>query len=328
MSTHRTGRTSAVLLAGGLTAVLALAACGGSATGTGAAGESTSGAPSGPVTTGGSSTVGPLTKNIGERFTAVNPGVSVSTDITSTGAGFKALCEGKLDIANASRAIEPGERQACERAGVKFTEILAANDGITVVVNPENSWAKCLTTDQLKKLWSPQSQGAVTTWKQADAGWPEEKLALFGPDLTSGTLDYFTEKITGTEKSIRSDYTGSTDDHKTLEGVHGAKGGLGFLGLSYALDNEDLVKRVAVDGGKGCVEATPSTVRDGSYAPLSRPLYIYVNNAQVGAKPQVKKFLEYYVQWARNIAEDNNFVPVTESQRDDARRALAEAEGS
>lgn len=327
MGTHRTGRTSAFAVVGGL-AAMALAACGGSAGGGATTGASTSGGLSGSVTTAGSSTVGPLTKNIGERFTAVNPGVSVSTDITSTGEGFKALCEGKLDVANASRKIEADEQQACQKAGVKYTEILAANDGITVVVNPENSWAKCLTTDQLKKLWSPQSQGTVTTWKQADGAWPEEKLALYGPDLESGTLDYFTQKIIGTEKSIRSDYTGSTDDHKTLEGVHGAKGGLGFLGLSYALDNEDLVKRVAVDGGKGCVEATPSTVRDGSYAPLSRPLYIYVNNAQVSAKPQVKKFLEYYVQWARNIAEDNNFVPVTESQRDDARRALAEAEGS
>lgn len=303
----------------------ALSACGGAQEAPPAATPSSP--VSGRIVIAGSSTVGPLTNNIADRFTAANPDTHITTDITSTGEGFRALCTGSLDVSNASRAIEPAEVQACERAGIKYTQILAANDGITVVVNPANTWARCLSVEALRKMWSPQSQGTVTTWKQVDPSYPDEPLALYGPDMTSGTLDYFTEKINGTEKEIRSDYSGSTDDHKTLEGVHAHEGGVGFLGLSYALDDEDMATRVDVDGGKGCVEATPTTVRDGTYAPLSRPLYIYVNNASFESKPQVKRFIEYYVQWARNVAEDNNFVPVTETQRDDAKRALAELGG-
>lgn len=283
---------------------------------------------SGDVTTGGSSTLSPLTSDIGDRFMAVQPGVKVTTQSTSTGEGFKAFCAGRLDVANASRPIEQAEMDACGASGVKYTEILAANDAISIIVNKNNKWATCLTTAELKKLWEPAAAGNVSTWNQVRDTFPAEKLALFGPDSTSGTLDLFTTKITGPEKALRSDYTGSLDDHETIKGVNANPGGVGFLGLSYVVDNPDLVKPVAVDNGAGCVPPSSDTVRDGSYAPLSRPLYVYVNNAAVKDKPQVRAFMEYYVQWARNVAIDSNFVPVTESQRAAAKKSLAEAEGA
>lgn len=281
---------------------------------------------SGIVVSGGSSTLGPLTKSIAERYAAYTPGVKVDVAITSTGEGFQGLCSGKLDVANASRPIEPPERQACEKAGIKFTEILAANDAISVIVNKDNGWARCMTLENLKTMWSKDSTNTVTTWRQVNQRYPEEKLALYGPDTTSGTLDVFTQQINDREKSIRTDYTGSEDDNVTVRGVQEAKGGVGFLGYSYVKDNEDIIKSVAIDGGKGCVEPNPTSVRDGSYTPLSRPLYAYVNNASIKDKPQVKAFMEYYVQWARNVAEDSNFVPVTESQRQNAKRQLEAAE--
>lgn len=279
---------------------------------------------SGEVTTAGSSTVGPLTKAIASRYKAYQPGVEVSVGVTSTGEGFGAFCSGTLDIANASRRIEPDEKAACERVGIGYTEVLVANDAISVVVNPANTWAKCLTMAELKKLWEPAAAGSVRTWKDVRESFPAEPLGLFGPDSTSGTLDVFTLAVTGAEKAIRSDYRGSLDDTATVSGVRDAKGGVGFLGYSYVLEAEDVVRAVSIDSGRGCVAPTPPTVEDGSYGALARPLFIYVSNGAAKDKPQVRSFVEYYVQWARNVAEDSNFVPVTEAQREQARTQLSQ----
>lgn len=306
-----------------LGACLALAGCGLDAP-TGAPADSTT--PTTTITSAGSSTLGPLTQAIVDRYRVTTPQTQVTVDITSTGDGLKALCAGSLDFANASRRITDEERKACEAQGITYTEILAANDAISLVVSKGNGWAKCLTTAELKKMWEPAAEGTVTTWQQVRDGWPAEALKLYGPDSTSGTLDTFTTQITGKDKAIRSDYTPSKDDHVTLQGVRKNKGGVGFLGLSYVMDNTDLVRPVAVDNGQGCIQPTAATVRDGSYAPLSRPLYVYVNNASM-TKPEMKSFMRYYVQWARNIAVDTNFVPMTESQLTTAKAELAKAEG-
>lgn len=306
----------------------ASAAAGSASTGgTGGTGNTVggSGGVTGTVETAGSSTVGPLTTSIGERFHAYTPAVTVTTKITSTGAGLAEFCKGQLDIANASRAMEQAETDACKAAGVEPHQILVANDGISVIVPAADRTVTCLTTAELKKLWEPDATGRVTTWKQVRESLPATPLSLYGPDKDSGTLDFFTTAITGGEKKIRADYAGSEDDMATVRGVHDHPGGVGFLGLSYLRENPDLVKGVAVDGGKGCVSPTADTVLDGSYAPLSRPLYIYVNGKRLKERPQVKAFVEYYVQWARNVAIDSDLVPVTETQRLKAKEQLAEA---
>lgn len=281
---------------------------------------------SGEVRTGGSSTLGPLTQSIAERFAVYNPSVKVTVDITSTGDGFTALCSGALDIANASREINADELAACKAAGIEVTKIQAANDAISLVVNPDATWVRCLTVDELRKIWAPGDKGTVKSWSDVRGNFPATPLALFGPDSTSGTLDSFTLAVNGKEKAIRDDYTASKDDHVTLNGVRDNKGGLGFLGHSYVVENLDIVKGIAIDSGKGCIEPTTQTVQDGSYTPLSRPLFIYVNNGKLAENAGLKAFLEYYVQWARNVAADANFVPVTESQRAAAAAQLAAAE--
>ena len=323
-----TSRTlTAALLLGALPGLLG--ACGSAPTASGSTGTPSVGgdaaALSGTVQTAGSSTVGPLTTSIGERFHAYTPAVTVTTKITSTGAGLAEFCKGQLDIANASRAMEQAETDACQAAGVAAHQILVASDGISVIVPASDTAITCLTTAELKKLWEPESAGRVNTWKQVRDSLPATPLALYGPDKDSGTLDFFTGAITGGEKKIRTDYSGSEDDMATVRGVHDHAGGVGFLGLSYLRENPDLVKGVAVDSGKGCVKPTSDTVLDGSYAPLSRPLYIYVNGQRLRERPQVKAFVEYYVQWARNVAIDSDVVPVTETQREKAKTQLAEA---
>lgn len=312
----------AVAVFAALTASLGGCGSGQSATGAASSGAS---AVTGTVETAGSSTVGPLTKAIGERFHAYTPAVTVTTKVTSTGAGLAEFCKGQLDIANASRAMEDPEAQACKAAGVKAHQILVGNDGISVIVPVANTAVTCLTTAELKRMWEPDAAGKVTTWKQVRDSLPATALTLYGPDRDSGTLDFFTQAITGGEKKIRADYTASEDDMVTVRGVHDHGGGVGFLGLSYLRENPDLVRGVAVDNGKGCVSPSAETVLNGSYAPLSRAVYIYVNGARLKERPHVKAFVEYYVQWARNVAIDSDIVPITETQREKAKGQLAEA---
>jgi len=238
---------------------------------------------------------------------------------SGTGGGFKAFCAGETDISNASRPIKDEEAAECEAAGIAYTEIVIANDGLAVVINPANDWADDLTVEQLNKIWAPESEGVVSSWSDVDPSFPDVPLALFGAGTDSGTFDYFTDAINGEEGAIRTDYSPSEDDNITVQGVAGDEGGIGFFGLSYAEENADAVKTVTVDG----VLPTVETVQDGSYTPLGRPLFIYVKNDAYTDSPQVKAFVDYFVENAVAVAEAALFVPLTDEQITTAAEELA-----
>lgn len=265
---------------------------------------------SGEIVTDGSSTVAPLTRAARHQFVGMQPEVDIKVTTTGTTAGFRAFCAGTTDISNASREISAEERAACAEGGVEFTEIVVANDGISVIVNPANDWARDLTLEQLETMWAPQSQGSVTSWQQIDPTFPDEPLVLFGPGSDSGTLDFFTEAINGAEDEIRTDYSASEDDDNTVAGVRRNDGGVGFLGLSYVQASEGDVVAVSIEG----VAPTTRTVQAGTYTPLSRPLFIYVSNASYADKPQVSAFVDFYVENAVEIAEQARVVPLTPEQ--------------
>lgn len=286
-------------------AAIILSACGGQPADGGDAEGLT-----GSVTADGSSTVAPLAEAAADFFRDVEPGVNVTVATSGTGGGFKAFCAGETDISDASRPIKDEEAAVCAEAGIEFTEIIIANDGLAVVVNTENDWADDLTVEQLNTIWAPESEGVITNWNQVDPSFPDVPLALFGAGTDSGTFDYFTAAINGEEGAIRADYSPSEDDNITVQGVSGDPGGIGFFGLSYVEENADLIKAVSVDGVYPSVE----TVQDGTYTPLGRPLFIYVSNASYTEKPQVKAFVDYFVAEAVTVAEAALFVPLTDEQ--------------
>jgi phosphate transport system substrate-binding protein len=311
-------RYAALLLAIGLLA----AACGGG----GDEGGSTGGGTqlSGTINIDGSSTVAPLSEAAAELFQEQNSGVRVTVGTSGTGGGFEKFCAGETDISDASREIEADEIKACESKGIKYEEVQVANDGLSVVVNNQNTWANCLTTAQLKKIWDKGS--TVNNWNQVDPSFPNEPLKLFGAGTDSGTFDYFTNAINGEEGRSRSDYSATEDDNVTVTGVSGAKGGLGYFGLSYLQENEGKIKGVQVDGGGGCVAPSTETVQDGSYKPLSRPLFIYPSDAAL-ERPEVKAFLDFYVNNYQKIAEEALFVPLTDAQAAEAKQKIAQLAG-
>lgn len=273
-------------------------------------GDASGGSLNGTVITDGSSTVAPFTDAASHLFAGEQPDVDVIVTITGTSAGFRAFCDGQTDISNASRQISDDEKAACEEAGVAFTEIVVANDGLSVVINPENDWATDLTLEQLRTIWAPASEGEITNWNQVDPDFPDEPLVLFGAGGDSGTFDYFSEAINGEEGALRMDYGASEDDNATVEGVGREIGGIGFLGLSYVEENAEVIVAASVDG----VAPSTRTVQDGSYTPLSRPLFIYVSNAAYGDKPQVKAFVDFTVENAVEVAERALVVPLTDEQ--------------
>jgi phosphate transport system substrate-binding protein len=306
----RTGGIAAVAVA----AALLLSACGGQAE-TPAEGEGLTGA----VVVDGSSTVAPLTEAAADQFRDVEAGVNVTVATSGTGGGFAAFCAGETDISDASRPIKDEEAATCADAGIEFTEIVVGNDGLAVVINTENDWADELTLEQLNTIWAPESEGVVMTWDQVDPSFPAEPIVLFGAGTDSGTFDYFTDAVNGEEGAIRADYSPSEDDNITVQGVAGALGGIGFFGLSYVEENADVIKAVTVDG----VYPTVETVQDGTYTPLARPLFIYVANASYTDKPQVKAFVDFYIENAVSIAEAALFVPLTDEQITTAAEELA-----
>ncbi|MCC2031053.1 PstS family phosphate ABC transporter substrate-binding protein [Microbacterium sp. BWT-G7] len=297
-----------------LAVALLLSACAGESTAAGGSGAGLGGS----VVTDGSSTVAPLTDAAADLFAGVEPDVDVVITITGTSAGFRAFCDGETDISNASRSISDEEIAACEASGVEFTEIVVANDGLSVIISPENDWATDLTVEQLATIWSPESQGEITNWNQVDPGFPDEPLVLFGAGSDSGTLDYFTAAINGEEGEIRADYRASEDDDETVEGVAKELGALGFLGLSYVEENPGVIAAASIDG----VAPSTETVQDGSYTPLSRPLFIYVNDTSYADQPQVKAFVDFYVDKALEIAERALVVPLTSAQITTAQEEL------
>jgi phosphate transport system substrate-binding protein len=308
-------RYGALLLAIGMLA----AACGG---GNDDGGSADGGSQlSGTINIDGSSTVAPLSEAAAELFQEQNSGVRVTVGTSGTGGGFEKFCAGETDISDASRAIEADETAACESKGIKYEEVQVANDGLSVVVNNQNTWANCLTTAQLKTIWDKGSK--VNNWNQVDPSFPNEPLKLFGAGTDSGTFDYFTNAINGEEGRSRSDYSATEDDNVTVTGVSGTKGGLGYFGLSYLQENEGKVKGVQVDGGSGCVAPSTETVQDGSYTPLSRPLFIYPSDKSL-ERPEVKAFLDFYVNNYQKIAEEALFVPLTEEQAAAAKQKIAQ----
>jgi phosphate transport system substrate-binding protein len=298
---------------------LLLSACGGDSTsGTGGGGPTTE-ALSGAVVADGSSTVQPLTAAAAELFQAEQPGVRVTVGTSGTGGGFQKFCAGETDISNASRPIKDEEKQRCDANGVGHSELQVANDALTVVVNKDNNWIDCLTVDQLKKVWEPNS--TVKSWSDLDPSYPNEPMPLYGPGADSGTFDYFTAEIVGEEGSSRTDYNPTEDDNVTVQGVTGAKGALGYFGYTYYEENQDKLKALKIDGGNGCVAPSVQTAQDGTYTPLSRPLFIYPSDAGLG-KPQVLAFVEFYLENIDKVVEAARFVPLTEEQKAGARAAL------
>jgi phosphate transport system substrate-binding protein len=283
---------------------------------------------SGRIEVDGSSTVGPLVTAAAENFRAEQPDVDVTVGISGTGGGFERFCAGETDISNASRPIKDDEEvPICEKNGVEYTELHVANDALTVVVNPDNDWAACLTVDQLKTMWEPKAEGKVTSWADVDPSFPDEELVLFGAGTDSGTFDYYTDAIVGEEGASRSDYQATEDDNVTVEGVANEKGGLGYFGFSYYEQNQDKLKAVEIDGGEGCVAPSVETAQSGEYTPLARPLFIYVKNESI-QRPEVQAFVRYIVDNTDSIAEQAEFVPLSEEQAAETQATFEQAAGS
>ena len=235
----------------------------------------------------------------------------MTVGIAGTGGGFDRFCVGETDLSNASRPIDEDEAQKCADAGIEYVELPVANDALTVVVNSENDWATCLTVEQLKAIWEPGSK--VDNWQDVDPSFPDEPLRLYGPGTDSGTFDYFTDVIVGEEGESRTDFQASEDDNVIIEGVTGDTGALGYFGFSYYEQNQDTVNAVEVDSGSGCVAPSVATAQDGTYAPLSRPLFVYVKASSL-ERAEVAEFLGYMIENGAEIAEQADFVPLTPAQ--------------
>jgi phosphate transport system substrate-binding protein len=299
------------LVPGAAALMLALTACGGDSDASGA---------SGTVAVDGSSTVFPLSNAAYELITEENPEIEVTVGQSGTGGGFEKFCAGQTDISDASRPIEQEEVEACEAEGVEFTELQVATDALTVVVHPDLA-VDCLTTEQLIKLWEPGSK--VDNWQDLDPSFPDQEIALFGPGTDSGTYDYMAADVIGDEsETTRDDYESSEDDTVLVQGVSGTEGATGYFGYTYYEENADSLKAVAIDDGNGCVEPSSETAQAGEYTPLSRPLFIYVNNASYNDNEAVKEFTDFYIENLETITEAAQYVPLNEDQYSETQSAL------
>ena len=275
----------------------------------------------------GSSTVAPLAAVAAKYFEnsskSVNgkKGVKVTVGISGTGGGFEKFCKGETDMSNASRAIRSTESAACTRTGIDYTEVIIANDGLAVVVNPRNTWAKCLTMAEMKKIWEPNSK--VTKWSDVRAGFPDTPIKLFGAGTDSGTFDAFSEFVNGRSGVIRKENVATSEnDNVTVQGVSSDQGAMGYFGLSYAIENSKKVTAIQLDKGAGCVDPTVRTVQNYTY-PMARPLYVYVKNASISTKPAVGAFVQFWVDNLRQISADALFVPLTNRQINTQRQEIA-----
>lgn len=268
----------------------------------------------------GSSTVFPITEAVAEEYQIEKQGaVQVTVGVSGTGGGFKKFCSTedavRTDISDASRPIKEEEMAMCEAAGVEYIEIPVAYDAITVVANPANP-IESMTVEELNKMWAPESEGEVTNWSQVNSEWPDADFSLFGPGADSGTFDGFTKNINGEEGASRTDYTPSEDDNVLVQGVSTDPNALGYFGYSYYEENQDKLRAIAIDNGEGVVAPSVETVRDGSYQPLSRPIYIYVN-AEAAERPEVAEFVEYYLTNAEELVPEVGSVPLTSEDYED-----------
>ena len=260
----------------------------------------------------GSSTVYPISEAVAEEFQKARKGaIKVTVGISGTGGGFKKFCRGETDISNASRPILKQEMEDCKANGIEYMEMPVAYDALTVVINPKNSFIKSMTVAELKKMWEPAAQGKVVKWNQVNSAWPDAPLKLFGAGADSGTFDYFTEAVTGKSKSSRGDFTASEDDNVLVQGVVRDVNALGFFGYAYYVENKDKLKAVPIveKDGKPAVSPSLETVINGTYQPLARPIFIYVN-AKSAQKPEVKEFVEYFNRHGEKLAKEVKYVPL------------------
>jgi len=286
---------------------LALTACGDDekSTGTNTSPGATVKKVSGAINGDGSSTVFPITEAMAEEFKKIQPDVNVTVGISGTGGGFKKFCNGETDFSDASRPIKDEEKQACAAKAIEYVEFQIGFDGLSIITNPSNDFVDCLTTAELKAIWSPDSK--VSNWKDVRAGFPDKALKLYGPGTDSGTFDYFTEAIVGTAKASRSDYTASEDDNVLVQGIEGDNGGLGYFGFAYYEENASKLKLLGVDSGSGCVEPARDTILDKTYKPLSRPLFVYVKKTAL-QRPEVKEFIRYFLTDGRPLIDEVGYV--------------------
>ena len=309
----------------GLLSAVAVAVVLVAATGCGGGNEAEGGGGlSGRIEADGSSTVSPFATAAAERFQREHSNVQITVGVSGTGGGFERFCAGETDLSTASRPIEDEERSICRKNGVDYAELRVANDALTVVANPANDWARCLTVEQLKKIWSPGSN--VDTWKDIDPSFPDERLSLYGPGTDSGTFDYFTEEIVGEEGRSRSDYQASENDNVLVRGVAAEKGALGYFGFSYYDQNRNQLKALEIDSGGGCVAPSVETAQSGEYKPLSRALFVYAKKESLG-RPEVRRFVRYMLDNSEEIAKASLFVPLTAEQLAEGRRAFERAAG-
>ena len=275
----------------------------------------------------GSSTVFPISEAVAEEFQKANTAVRVTVGISGTGGGFQKFCRGETDISNASRPISASEIEACSKAGIEYIELPIAYDGLAVVVHPKNTWASMITVAELKTLWAPEAQGKVMRWNQVRTGWPDREVHLFGAGVDSGTYDYFTEAIVGKSGASRGDFTSSEDDNVLVQGVSSDELALGFLPLAYVEQNKAAMKILPVDDGKkedgdGPIVPTAETVRNGTYQPLSRPLFIYVSR-KAADRPEVQRFIESYFT-AEELLREVGYVELTPQIYDLAKKHFAD----
>jgi phosphate transport system substrate-binding protein len=298
---------------------------GGDASGEKAASEAgASSETTGAVKVDGSSTVFPISEAMAEEFMKENSGVKVTVGVSGTGGGFKKFCAGETDISNASRPIKQEEIDLCKTGGIEYVELPVSYDGLSVVVNPANDFATCMTPDELKKMWEPAAEGQIKNWNQIKADFPDKPLGLYGAGTDSGTYDYFTAATVGEEGKSRGDYTASEDDNAIVQGVAGDEGGLGFFGYAYYEENKDKLKVVEIDGGDGCVAPSAETIADGTYKPLSRPEFIYVNKESI-SKPEVKAFAEYMLDPANaGLISEVGYVPLPKETITEIQKRLAD----
>jgi phosphate transport system substrate-binding protein len=296
-------------LAAAMSALTLSLACGRDS---GPSGSSATSAPASVIRLDGSSTVFPISEAVAEEFQQANTGTRVTVGISGTGGGFQKFCRGETDIQDASRPISKTEMTACSDAGVSFIELPIAYDGIAIVVNPKASWIDSVTVPELQTVWAPAAQGKVSRWSQVRKGWPDREIHLFGAGVDSGTYDYFTEAINGKAKASRGDFTSSEDDNVLVQGVAGDEGALGFIPFAYYDENKEKLKLIPVDDGKadngnGPIVPSFNSIRDGTYQPLARPLFIYVAEKAL-SRPEVQKFIDFYLTEGPELAEEVGYV--------------------
>ncbi len=278
------------------------------------------------VTVDGSSTVFPISEAVAEEFGNANPGVRITVGLSGTGGGFKKFGAGEIDMTGASRPIKPSEVELCRKNGIEYIELPVAYDGLAVVVHPTNTWVSQLTVEDLKRMWEPEAQGKVLRWNQVRPEWPDKELRLFGPGVDSGTYDYFTAAIVGEEHSSRGDFTSSEDDNVLVQGVSRDESALGFFGYAYYEENRNLLKIVPVDdgkdeNGKGPIAPSPTTVSDGTYQPLSRPIFLYISKKAL-EKKEVEAFVRYYLDHAAELSRSVGYIALPEKAYELARERL------